>query len=190
MRAQSRWAAAALAALLLGALLQLALGNGPPAGSDQPPVLPVWVLPRAQGADLAALEARGQARGPWGRGPQPAQAAEAAPPSPPPVPVGIARAKGGFRAIFRLPQGGDLRLAAGEALPDGGRVLRVTARDVEWVDAQGMPQRHEMFNSYRIQGEAPTAVPAAPQPEGRRRARSRASNQLPPPPALPAGGAA
>ena len=71
------------------------------------------------------------------------------------MPVGIARGRRNFEALFSVQGAGELRIPPGGRLPDGGRVLKVSRLGVEWVDGKGERHEHEMFNAYRVQEEAP-----------------------------------
>jgi hypothetical protein len=151
---------ALVAALLLGAFAQWVLGDGPRSGSAEAPALPAWQLPGRSGPDLAKLDARWEARAPWTKAPEPDKVAAAVEDAPSPVPVGVARGKRGMVAIFSVPGGGDVGLAAGEHLPGGGTVTSVSGLSIEWTDARGQLQRHEMFNTYRVvQEEEPDKKP-------------------------------
>ena len=164
--------------LLLGALLALALGAAanfafvdvpgqsvaPRAGGEG------WTLPQSPRPAPAMVEAAWEKSPPWPQPPPPqevAAGAAEAPEVPPPVPVGVARSRNGARAAFSVAGAGTVLLRAGEPLPGGGRVLRVSGLSVEWLDAKGERQQREMFNSYQIQEEA-AALPAPPARRGRR----------------------
>lgn len=164
----SRAALAAAAALLLAASLQLLFGTRPASQSAAAPALSGWEVPQARVVDFASVDARWDARAPWARPPKATEAAPGVDEPPPSVPIGIARGRQGFEAIFKVPGAGNLRLGVEGALPDGGRVLAVSSRHVEWVDGKGREQQHEMFNSYQVQDEPPTAGQA---PAGSRRRR-------------------
>lgn len=162
---------AAAAVFVCSVLLQFLFGSGPDSQSPEAPALPAWELPQAKVVDFVGVDARWEARPPWSLPPRMAEVAPIADEAPPPVPVGIARGRQGFEAIFKVPGAGDLRLAVGGTLPDGGRVLGVSSRLVEWVDGKGREQQHEMFNSYRVQDEPATAGPAPAAPPSPRRRR-------------------
>lgn len=171
MSGQSMWR------LALGALLALAIGAGanfvfvdvpgqpaaPSAGADD------WTLPQSPRPALATVEAAWEKNSPWPLPPPQEAAASAAeaPEVPAPVPVGVARSRSGARAVFSVAGSGTVLLRAGERLPGGGRVLRISGLSVEWLDAKGERQQREMFNSYQIQEEA-AALPSPPARRGRR----------------------
>lgn len=168
--------------LLLGALLALALGAAanfafvdvpgravaPRAGAED------WTLPQSPRPPLATVEATWEKSPPWPQPPPPQEVAAGAAEAlevPAPVPVGVARSRNGARAVFTVAGAGTVLLRAGEPLPGGGRVLRVSGLSVEWLDAKGERQQREMFNSYQIQEEAaPAPAPASKPPtrKGRR----------------------
>lgn len=164
--------------LLLGALLALALGAAanfafvdvpgravaPRAGAED------WTLPQSPRPPLATVEAAWEKSPPWPQPPPPQEVAAGAAEAlevPAPVPVGVARSRNGARAVFTVAGAGTVLLRAGEPLPGGGRVLRVSGLSVEWLDAKGERQQREIFNSYQIQEEA-AALPAPPARRGRR----------------------
>ena len=157
----SRAALAATAAFLLAASLQFLFGERPASQSAAAPAVPAWELPQASVVDFATVDARWEARPPWARPPKVAEVVPDVDEPPPPVPIGIARGRQGFEAIFKVPGAGNLRLGVGGALPDGGRVMAVSSRNVKWVDGKGREQQHEMFNSYQVQDEPATAGQAS-----------------------------
>lgn len=168
--------------LLLGALLALALGAMANFAFVDVPGQPValratgedWTLPQSPRPAPAMVEAAWEKSPPWPQSPPPqevAAGAAEAPEVPPPVPVGVARSRNGARAVFSVAGAGTVLLRAGDPLPGGGRVLRVSGLSVEWRDAKGERQQREMFNSYQIQEEAaPAPAPASKPPtrKGRR----------------------
>lgn len=132
------------AALLLGAGGNLLFGASPaevkPVAAAELPWQPVAMrLP-----DLATADGVWEARAPWGAAPKPVEPPPA-PPPPPPMPVGIVGTGNAREAIFLVSGAGGLRLGAGGVLPDGGRVLEVSALKVVWVDGAGERQERRMF---------------------------------------------
>ncbi len=168
--------------LLLGALLAVAFGVAAnfalvdvPGQAEIPRAAAEdWTLPQSPRPVPAMVEAAWEKSPPWPLPPPPQEVAAssgAAPEVPAPVPVGVARSRNGARAIFSVAGAGTVLLRAGEPLPGGGRVLRVSGLSVEWRDAKGERQQREMFNSYQIQEEAaPAPAPASKPPtkKGRR----------------------
>ncbi|UWX04305.1 hypothetical protein H1235_03455 [Pseudoxanthomonas sp. NC8] len=120
-------------------------------------------MPAGNGPDFEKLDARWEARAPWPKAPEPSKSAAPEEDVPGPVPVGVTRSKRGTVAIFSVPGAGKVALGAGDALPGGGNVTHVSGLSVEWTDAKGELQRREMFNTYKVQEEAP------PAPKSRRR---------------------
>lgn len=166
----------ACGALVLGALANLLFGAAP----SEP--LPVstdgddWHLPQGQVLDFERLDARWQARAPW-PAPPPQSAADAAAAveeAPPILPIGIARGRSGHEAIFSVPGAGELSVPPGGELPDGGRVLQVSALRVDWLDGKGRQQQREMFNTYHEQGAGTAdSVPEPAQAGSKKPARRR-----------------
>lgn len=133
------------AAFAVGSLANLLFGPSPDAIAQLPPDKNEWAVPGADLPDLAALDAGWEARAPWGARPRAPEAAPV-PPPPPPAPVGIARGrKGQQEVIFLVADQGAVRVAPGESLPDGGRLLRVSGMRVTWIDGEGQEQQREMF---------------------------------------------
>lgn len=104
---------------------------------------------------------------PLGAPPPPPPPPPVVPPPPPPlaIPAGvIVAANGQYEAIFLDPTQGEVHLKAGEAMPFGGRVIKITRSSIEWIDGQGNRFRHAMlqdappFSTY-AQGYAPPAPP-------------------------------
>ena len=147
-----------LVALALGAGASFLFGDAPASASARPPAPLDWKMPEPAILDFAALDAKWEESPPWPAPPPPPPAAEqaaAAEEALPPAPVGIAKGKRTFEAIFSVPGAGELRLTPGGRLPDGGRVLKVSRLSVEWVDGKGERHEHQMFNTYRIPEAAP-----------------------------------
>lgn len=148
---------AALVALLLGAGASFLFGDAPASASARPPAQLEWKVPQLATLDFAVLDAQWEKSPPWPAPPPPAvEQAAAAEEALPPAPVGIAKGKRAFEAIFSVPGAGELRLLPGGRLPDGGRVMKVSRLSVEWVDGKGEHYEHQMFNTYRIPEVAPT----------------------------------
>ncbi len=148
---------AGLLALGLGAGASILFGAEPPSVSTSPPAALDWQVPELAVLDFAALDAQWQETPPWPAPPPPPVAADPAKADepPPPMPVGIARGRRNFEALFSVQGAGELRIPPGGRLPDGGRVLKVSRLGVEWVDGKGERHEHEMFNAYRVQEEVP-----------------------------------
>ena len=133
-------------ALALGAVANMLVGPSP--GKVKPVVtadLP-WQPVDMRVPELALLDPTWEARAPWGAAPRPVEPPPA-PPPPPQTPVGIVGAGSAKRAIFMIHGAGELRVGVGGALPDGGRVLEVSARNVVWTDGAGARQERHMFLS-------------------------------------------
>ncbi len=148
-----------LMALALGAGASFLFGDAPASVSARPPVLLDWKMPQLATLDFAVLDAQWKESPPWPAPPPPPPAAEqatAAEEAVPPAPVGIAKGRRAYEAIFSVPGAGELRLLPGDRLPDGGRVLKVSRLSIEWVDGKGERHEHQMFNTYHI----PEATPA------------------------------
>lgn len=143
MKPWPRRAALLVAAWLLGGLAFLALGAGPGTRTGAPGAHVDWRLPAAPAQELAAADEVWTLRAPWGAPAKPADAAP--PPPPPPVPVGVVASGGVFRAVFVTPGGPEVRVKAGDALPDGGRVTAVSRFHVSWIDGQGAKHEQELL---------------------------------------------
>ena len=189
----------------LGAALNLAVGPAPRQTQAQQVVDAPWELPAPRRPDIEVLDAEWARHAPWGSAPKPPEVAPP-PPPPPPAPVGIVRGqKGRQEAIFLVAGEGTVRVAPGESLPGGGRLLRVAGMRVSWVDADGVEKEREMFidppptlPTGRAASMPPLSnmVPGTPAaesvPAGRasRRGRREAASPRPdvqPPPQPPAG---
>ncbi len=133
----------AVSSVVLGAAAFLAFGPKPGAGTARDAAGVDWALPSPAAVELAAADEVWMSRAPWGA--PPASADAEPPPPPPPVPVGIVASGGQFRALFVVPGGLETRAGAGDALPDGGRVLKVSRFRVTWVDGQGTQHEQELL---------------------------------------------
>ena len=131
-------------ALLLGGLANVLLGASPGRVKPLAAVDPDWQPVAMRVPDLAALDPTWEARAPWGAAPKPVEPPPP-PPPPPPAPVGIVGTGSARQAIFMIHGAGELRVGAGGMLPDGGRVLEVSARTVAWTDGAGARQERRMF---------------------------------------------
>lgn len=131
------------AVALVGALANLLLGPSPAA--VEPVLAPEspWTGVSMRVPDLVAVDARWQARAPWGQAPRPVE--PEAEPVRPPLPVGVVGSGGAWQAIFLVHDAGELRVAAGDDLPDGGRVLTVDGRQVSWIDGSGQEHSRTLF---------------------------------------------
>lgn len=142
MRPWARRAWLIAAALLLGGLAFLGLGDGPGSQAGTVPTHVDWRLPAAPAQELAAADGVWVARAPWGAPPKPV---DAIPPPPPPIPVGVVASGKAFRAVFVTLGGPEVRVKAGDALPDGGRVTAVSRFHVSWIDGQGTKHEQELL---------------------------------------------
>ena len=132
-----------LSAVAIGAAAFLAFGHKPGAGTAQGAAGVDWTLPSPAAVELAAADEVWMSRAPWGA---PARSADAEPAPPPaPVPVGVVASGKQLRAVFVVPGGPETRAGAGDALPDGGRVLKVSRFHVSWVDGQGTQHEQELL---------------------------------------------
>lgn len=107
-----------------------------------------WVQQSPSVVDVAALEMIWRERTPWGVEPKAPVPAELAPP-PGPLPIAVLKDARGYRAVFTIHGAGQLALAAGGRLPDGGRLLSVAGLKVAWIDGDGQRHQREMFNTYQ-----------------------------------------
>lgn len=151
--------------LLLGVLANLLLGASPAAVKPVAAPETAWEPVTMRVPDLAAADGVWEAKGPWGAVPKPVEPPPP-PPPPPPVPVGIVGTGAARQAIFLISGVGELRVGVGGVLPDGGRVLEVSALQVGWVDGAGERHERRMFldpaqPSGGTAGQ-PMAVPSAP----------------------------
>lgn len=143
--AQRRVVALAAGAFAIGGLGNLLLGHSPAASVPQLQPEAEWAVPGPDVPDLAVLDKGWEARAPWGARPRPPEVAPP-PPPPPAAPVGIVRGqKGRQEVIFLAAEAGTVRVAPGESLPGGGRLLRVSGMRVTWIDRDGKEQQREMF---------------------------------------------
>ncbi len=135
-----------VAALVLGGLAFLALGPGPDPESVGAQVHVDWRLPAAPARELGAADKVWTKNAPWGGRPAKAAAGQDAKPAPPPLlPVGVVATAGGFRAVFIAAGGPETRAKAGDTLPDGGRVTKVSRFHVSWIDGQGTKHEQELL---------------------------------------------
>lgn len=143
--AQRRVVALAAGAFAIGGLGNLLLGHSPEASVPQLQPEAGWAVPAPDVPDLVVLDKGWEARAPWGARPKPPEVAPP-PPPPPAAPVGIVRGpKGRQEVIFLAADVGTVRVAPGESLPGGGRLLRVSGMRVTWLDRDGKEQQREMF---------------------------------------------
>ena len=144
-----RWKSLLLvvAAFAVGAGAYLALGASPEKVVPRPPVDPEWKPLEARVPDLALADARWSELAPWGAVPKPAEAPP--PPPPPPMAVGIVKTPRGPEAIFMIHDAGEIRVAPGGRLPDGGRLLRIAGFRITWIDGKGLKQEREMFTAFK-----------------------------------------
>lgn len=166
-----RWKSLVLvvAAFAIGAGAYLALGASPEKVVPRPPVDPEWKPLEARVHDLALADARWSELAPWGAVPKPPEAPPP-PPPPPPMAVGIVKTPRGQEAIFMIHDAGEIRVAPGGRLPDGGRLLRIAGFRITWIDAKGMKQEREMFTAFKPAstpgesgtGKTPTVPAMAP----------------------------
>lgn len=134
-----------VAALLLGALAWLLIGNGPDLAAARQDGMAGWTLPAATGPDLAAAQAAWQTRPPWGTTAAETAAAEAAEAAARPVPVGVVVEDDGLAALFVTAGGNPQRLHEGDPLPGGGQVTAIARNRVGWTDADGNARQRELF---------------------------------------------
>lgn len=155
-----------LAAFIGGGLLQRALFEPPPTQLAMARARDAWVLP-ADGSWLGSADAFWTGARPLGAPPTPPPPPPPPPPPvvPPAVPAGVVvGADGRYESIFLDPILGEVRLKAGDRMPQGGRVTRITRTAVEWVDGKGTRYRHAMladpppFSTY-AKGYAPPMPP-------------------------------
>ena len=145
-------------ALLLGVLANLVFGASPGKVKPLAAANQDWQPVAMRVPDLAMLDTTWEARAPWGAVPKPVEPPPA-PPPPPPVPVGIVGTGAARQAIFLVHDSGELRLGVGGVLPDGGRVLEISAMIVAWVDGDGTRHERRMFLD-------PVELPAGTAPAG------------------------
>lgn len=132
------------AAFGVGVIAYLAFGASPATVVSTPPAEVDWHPLDARVPDLSAADADWEKYAPWGAPPKPVVESEPLPI--PPKPVGVTRGDRGPEAIFMIDGAGELRLAPGGQLPDGGRVLQVSGLRVSWVDGNGQQHEREMFH--------------------------------------------
>ncbi len=144
MRPWSRHLSLVLVAFGLGAAASLAFGPAPDEALPAAASDIGWDKGEDAGPALALADTRWEARTPWGAPPKPPVPATP-PPPPPPMPVGVTRSGRGAEAIFLVHGTGELRVAPGGPLPDGGRLLRISGLRVEWRDGEGREHKRELF---------------------------------------------
>ncbi|MDQ2702906.1 MAG: hypothetical protein M3Y70_08900 [Pseudomonadota bacterium] len=133
------------AALAIGGLAFLLLGPGPGPQSASGLAHVDWQLPDPPARELDAPDKVWTGRAPWGGGAA-RPGADAEPPPPPPlVPVGVVASGQGFRAVFIAAGGPEVRVKAGDTLPDGGQVTAVSRFHVSWIDGQGTKHEQELL---------------------------------------------
>lgn len=130
------------AALVLGALGYLLLGNGPADSARRGDVETAWSLPASPAVDLAAAQALWAERAPWGAA---ASGKVEEPPPPQALPVGVVVQPDGLEALFALPGEIPVAVREGGALPGGGQLESVSRTEVTWTDASGQSRTHELF---------------------------------------------
>lgn len=154
------------AAFLLGALAWWQAGSGPEGAASRPALRVNWQLRAVEKQDLAAVDAVWKERAPWGA-PAGATASGEAEPAPPPpsIPVGVVVVGRGFRAVFVTPGADEVRVRAGDRLPDGGRVTAVSRFRIDWIDAQGTKHEQELLSDPLL--SVPTASSPMKKADGR-----------------------
>lgn len=138
---------------LLILVLAFSLGGWGWMAFGEPPTLPPpgpapserWLMPRPIGPNLRLADHLWLESSPWGLPPPPPPPSPPPPPPPPPVPAGILASASGPRAVFLLPGGGEIQLKPGDALPGGGRIVRVDRFRIVWRDREGKQRAHELF---------------------------------------------
>ena len=161
-----------VAAFGVGVGAYFALGASPAKVVPKLPADPEWKPVEASVQDLVLADARWSEHSPWGAAPKPPEMPPP-PPPPPPVAVGIVKTPRGPEAIFMIHDAGEIRVAPGGRLPDGGRLLRISGFRITWVDAKGLKQEREMFTVFKptsapgespVNGTAPVPAPSLPRP--------------------------
>jgi hypothetical protein len=132
------------AGLLAGVIANLLFGPAPSTMDEIAPVREAWSPPAMRLPDLAAADRQWRALAPRGAPPKPVEPPPPPPPDPP-VPVGIVGTGKARQAIFLIDGGEDFRGGVGERLPDGGRILAISAIMVDWVDGNGQRHSRRMF---------------------------------------------
>lgn len=130
-------------AFCVGVIACLAFGPSPGGVVPTPPAKVEWHPADTGAPDLAGADANWEAHTPWGAPPKPVETV--APPPAPPMPVGVARGERGLVAIFMRGGKDEMRVAPGDPLPDGGRVLEISGLRVTWVDGAGVQHEREIF---------------------------------------------
>lgn len=132
-----QWRWMVVLAVLAGASARL-LGGGAEALDGSRPVSDLsWQLPSATAMERQAFDKIWQERQPFGASAASAATATAAASMIEPVPQGTITVAGDRFALFVQADGKVTRVAEGDALPAGGRVVTVSASTVVWVDAAG-----------------------------------------------------
>lgn len=134
-----------LAALALGALAGLLLGDGPRSAALPSSSTDDWQPPRYSAPDVASAQSLWTQRNPWGQA-SAAEAAQQAATVFEPKPVGVIAVAGRYHALFSQPDQQVVRLAQGDAIPGAGRVLAISATVVRWQDAAGGEHRHHLLD--------------------------------------------
>ena len=157
------------ASFLLGGIAQWLWEPSPDFGDNLVTVRDAWRTPESGMSEVAASDGIWNRRYPLGSPPPPPPPPAPPPPPPPPppaVPAGVlAQTDGTYQAVFIDPVVGQVTLDAGDELPSGGKVLRITRTAVEWLNGKGQRFRHNMladpapFNTYG-RGMPPAPLPA------------------------------
>lgn len=117
-------------AAVVGGLAFFVLGTPPTRLPPPPTEAPVWRLPALDAAPVTPWASAVWASEPAVAPPGPAVA-------PQPRLLGTVRVAGRWRALFEMPDGGRVRAAEGERLPDGAEVTTVAPTRAAWRDAAG-----------------------------------------------------
>lgn len=141
MTAWSRRCLLVLACAVAGAIGFAFAGSRPDPGEGAGSGRVDWSLPTGARMELAAADGVWKTRPPWGALPADASAA----PAPRYVPVGIVGAGASLYAVFAAPGLPEAHVRAGDRLPDGGRVTRISRLHLSWIDAQGDKHEHELL---------------------------------------------
>jgi hypothetical protein len=126
-----------IAAVLLGVLAFALIGQTPASGAPKAPAGQAWLLPTLASASASTTE-EVWSRGVWST--QPGPAAEAAPDAPRRLRLtllGVVQRGGRFEAILLTEDAQRLRHVAGDALPGGATLVRVSPTEVVWADSLG-----------------------------------------------------
>ena len=167
------WAALIVCSgLMAGGLLQRVFFKPPQTNLVLAKAADRWVLPGTEGVWTAGGNDIWESGRPLGAAPAPPPLP--APPAPPPpptvVPAGIVVVgRNVLQAVFFDPMAGEVQLKRGDALPSGGRVVRIEPNLVEWTNSKGQRFRHVMlldpapFTTFS-NGVAPGGFPVGPPP--------------------------